>query len=602
MDSSLSALALPVVVSALGSAYLNAKLGITRDIKQLRYDRTYGKIIAQNIARVGNSNMSTLAYALKSADKTAEGLWFEGRSWTYGEWEQESDRIAILLQWVGVRAGSTVAIYMKNSPEMVFTVFAAAKLGAVVALLNPGTRGRTLIHCLKVSESKFMITAPDLRDAVAEVLKEADPLNLTCVCLNCDSLDTPGPESSETETCVVSNQRMAVFTSTSPADLSNPKKYFPLRTYSCLPLYHGTAFCIGLCYSIGASSTLCLARKFSRTNFWRDIVESRATRILYVGELCRYLLSEPPTSLEQSHSCHSAWGNGLQKDIWEEFKGRFNIPEIREFYRSADSLVKFDNWGAGAAGAGKIGWTGVLGRYMEDDKFIVRLDYDEEAPYRDPKTGHCVPAEIGEPGEAIARIRSPADYPNYFQNQEAIEKRLLKDVFRNGDLFQRSGDLIVQDSSGWVQFHDRIGDTFRWKGENVSAGEVRSYLCELPNVLDAIVYAVKLTGYDGQVGAAGITLRQHSPSTEAAFVNSLFEALRSKGVPSYAVPRLLRITAEITVNHTFKHAKDALKKRSWDPELTAQSDGDSLYWLDGEIYRQLDKESWIRIERAAARL
>lgn len=281
-----------------------------------------------------------------------------------------------------------------------------------------------------------------------------------------------------------------------PDDLNNPKRYFPLRTYSSLPLFHGTCLFAGMCYSAGTSGTFCLARKFSASRFSQELTESRATRTLYVGELCRYLLAAPPSKYDKAHKCIVAGGNGLQKDIWEKFKRRYNIPEIREVYRSTEGVTKFDNSGQGIAGAGKVGFSGPLGRYLEDVTYLVRYDHDKEDLYRDPKTGFCVLAKQGEPGEAIGRVRSMTFYSEYHQNPEATQLKLVKNVFRKGDLFQRSGDLLLRDTDGWVQFHDRIGDTFRWKGENVSAGEVRGFISEMPNVADAVVYGVKLQGYD----------------------------------------------------------------------------------------------------------
>lgn len=277
-------------------------------------------------------------------------------------------------------------------------------------------------------------------------------------------------------------------------DVNNPSKYYPLRTYSPLPLFHGTAFFTGLCYSVGNASTLCFRRKFSASQFWKDVHDSRATRILYIGELCRYLLATPASPYDRNHSCIVAGGNGLRGDIWEAFRRRFAVPEIREFYRSTEGVARFDNWGKGTWGAGKIGFSGPIRRFLEDEVFIAKYDPDTEMPYRDPQTGLCVKAELGEEGEAIGRVKNRGLLIEYVHNEEATEKKLLRDVFQKGDLFQRSGDLVVRDKAGWVKFQDRVGDTFRWKGENVSAGEVRDHICRIPGVHDAVVYGVKLSG------------------------------------------------------------------------------------------------------------
>lgn len=267
-----------------------------------------------------------------------------------------------------------------------------------------------------------------------------------------------------------------------------------MRTYSSLPLFHGTAFFAGLCYSVGNAGTLCLKRKFSASSFWKDVHESRATRILYIGELCRYLMATPPSPYDTNHNCIVATGNGLRGEIWERFRQRFSVPEIREFYRSTEGLAKFDNHGIGAWGVGKVGFAGPIRRLLEDDTFIVKYDVETEMPYRDPSTGFCVRARLGEEGEAIGRVRDRNLLTEY-HDPKATEEKLMRDVFEKGDLFQRTGDLLIQDHSGWVTFRDRVGDTFRWKGENVSAGEIRDLIAAVNGVHDAVVYGVRLNGY-----------------------------------------------------------------------------------------------------------
>lgn len=381
----------------------------------------------------------------------------------------------------------------------------------------------TFLHCLNVSNSKAIISTPDLSQFVcsdmphmafnissfndvssepAELLTTKDleqhsPSGLTpakraitdLVALIYTSGTTGKPKA-----CGIRNFMPLVTSNPQLGDLQNPSKYFPLRIYSPLPLFHGTAFFMGICYSVNHASTLCLRRKFSASQFWKDVHDSRATRILYIGELCRYLLSSKPTPYDRNHSCIVASGNGLRSEIWEPFRQRFGVPEIREFYRSTEGIAKFDNHGEGIMGAGKIGFRGPLRRFFEDDTLIVKYDPDTEMPYRDPKTGFCVPAALGEEGEAIGRVANRSLLIEYLHNEEATEKKLIRDVFKKGDLFQRAGDLVVCEPSGWVKFQDRVGDTFRWKGENVSAGEVRDHICRIPNVHDAVVFGVKLGG------------------------------------------------------------------------------------------------------------
>jgi acyl-CoA synthetase (AMP-forming)/AMP-acid ligase II len=292
----------------------------------------------------------------------------------------------------------------------------------------------------------------------------------------------------------VKNNRYAIVSVPVPQDSDNPKKYFPIRTFSCLPLFHATALFTGLLYSMGTNGTFCLARKFSASGFSRSLTDSKATRVLYVGELARYLLKAPPSPYDKAHPCKVASGNGLQKDVWLKFMERFGIEEIREFYRSTEGLAKFDNFSHGEIAAGKVGFQGPIAHYMTADTILVKYDSATEAPWRDPKTGFCARAKKGEPGEAIGLVMGMDFYPEYLNNQEANEKKLISNVFKKGDVWQRTGDLLVREPSGWIRFHDRSGDTYRWRGENVSAGEVRELISTLPGVQDVTVYGIKLDG------------------------------------------------------------------------------------------------------------
>lgn len=629
-EISAPSLAVASALTVAAGAYLNAKLAISTDLTTICNDRDWTKRLGQRIAELGDT--ATLYKMLERVVEVqgrgdSEALWFENKTWTYRQLKDLVDRLAALLHSRDIKTGDFVAVFNTNSPEMVVSIYALAKLGAVAALINNNLRDDTFMHCLNVSGSKFIISTPDLSQFVcvdlphialslgsfdgisvgaielvtAADLQQYSPTGLIPAKRSvrdlCVLIYTSGTTGNP-KACAIRNMMNMVTSNPLSTDVRNPAKYYPLRTYSSLPLFHGTAYFTGLCYSVGNAGTLCLRRKFSASQFWKDVHDSKATRILYIGELCRYLLATPPSPYDQDHACIVASGNGLRGEIWERFRQRFNVPEIREFYRSTEGVAKFDNHGVGAWGAGKIGFSGPIRRLLEEDVFIVKYDPDTEMPYRDPKTGFCVKAKLGEEGEAIGRVRDRTLLTEYLYNEEATEKKLLRDVFVKGDLYQRTGDLLVQDSSGWVKFQDRVGDTFRWKGENVSAGEIRDHICRIPGVHDAVVYGVKLSGYDGQAGAAGITLED--PAAEAEFMANLHRALKKKGVPSYAMPRLVRLTEKVATGVTFKQAKGELAKLGWDPRT--QTKGDKLYWLNGSTYQKLDEQSWASIESGRAKL
>ncbi|PYH96003.1 bifunctional fatty acid transporter and acyl-CoA synthetase [Aspergillus ellipticus CBS 707.79] len=627
-----SSIAIASALSAAAGAYLNAKFSLSGDLGSLYHERSWANRLGQRIAQLGDT--ATIYKMLERVVEveghgSRDALWFEQKTWTYSQLKDLVDRFAALLHSRNVQSGDFVGVFTTNSPEMVVTIYALNKLGAVAALINTNLRDDTFDHCLSVSGSKYIISTPDLSQFVrcevphlalnlssfdstpagtTEVITSADLQQFSHSGLapakrslsDLSALIYTSGTTGKPKACAIRNMQALVTSNPNTIDVNNPSKYYPLRTYSSLPLFHGTAYFTGICYSVGNAGTLCLRRKFSASQFWKDVRDSRATRILYIGELCRYLLSTPPSPYDKDHVCIVAGGNGLRGEIWERFRQRFGVPEIREFYRSTEGVAKFDNWGVGAWGAGKIGFAGPIKRLLEDDTYIVKYDTETEMPYRDPTTGFCVQAKLGEEGEAIGRVKTRGLLTEYLKNEDATEKKLLRDVFKKGDVFQRMGDLVVQDHDGWVRFQDRVGDTFRWKGENVSAGEIRDHICRIPSVHDAVVYGVKLSGYDGQAGAAGITLEDHSPAAQESVMASLYSELKKKGVPSYAFPRLVRLTEKVETGVTFKQAKGALTQKGWDPRT--DWGGDQLYWLNGTKYEKLDEQSWGSIEGGQAKL
>ncbi|CAH0035249.1 unnamed protein product [Clonostachys rhizophaga] len=633
-----AAIAASSVAAALfGAVYANNHYGVTYDINQLRHEKAFQKCLAQRIQALGGN--FSLHRMLELADREAEALWFEGRRWTFAEILLESTKLAALLQERGIVSGDTVAFMTSNSPEMIVALAAVSKLGAVPALINTALRNHTLQHCLDIVNAKLMICTPDLVAAIVEEgsttttppilslsLSSFPPLQLSPeTCANASitvvryedlvnvivcALTPPkrllkdvgvlvytSGTSGKPKAVAVKNFLLVLVSTTLPLDAKKPRTYLPLRTYSCLPLFHATALFTGVYYSAGISGSLCLARKFSASQFSNELVKSGATRMLYVGELCRYLLRAPNSPNDRAHKCIVAMGNGLSADVWRQFVQRFNILEVREIYRSTEGVAKFDNYTRLLSGAGKVGYAGPVKARAEDTTFLVKYDTESGALYRDPKTGFCVPAKADEPGEAIGRVRSKDLLNNYHNNEEATQAKLVSDVFEKGDLFQRTGDLLVRQSNGWIRFHDRTGDTFRWRGENVSASEVREHIEKLDSVKACSAYAVKLPGYDGQAGAAAITLVD--PSTEDSFTSTLFDRLQARGLALYQMPRLIRFRASIDTTATFKQSSAGMKTLSWDPE---ENQGDKVYWLNGNKYRQIDTTSWTDIKLGKARL
>jgi acyl-CoA synthetase (AMP-forming)/AMP-acid ligase II len=645
MASSMPAKAAGAAAATLvAAAGLNSYFGVSRDLAQLRSQKQQAKLMDAHISRCMTSPLqSTSLYTLLTlANPDADAIYFEGRSWTYAAMLREVSALALGFRELGVRDGDVVGVFMTNSPEMVFVVYALTKLGAVPAMMNSNLRDDTLLHCVQVGGSNLVVTTPDIAvHAASAASKVGSEILVTSLNLGsfqrgtgAKTIGFPYPSGDIVDDIVHPRKTMAdravfIFTSgttgkpkacsiknalimfvscPTSADCPNeylvsPKGHLPARIFSCMPIFHGTTFFTGLSFACGTSSCFCIARRFSASKFWTQVREARATRILYVGELCRFLLATPPGSDDRRHFVRTALGNGLQKDVWLAFQQRFGIDEIREFYRSTEGLVKYDNIHyrtQGQKGAGRVGFRGTLMRRWEKEQHIIKFDYDTEQPIRDPETGWCIVAERDEPGEAIAKLTNMATYSDYHNNKEATEKKFLRDVFEKGDVWQRSGDLLVVQNDGWVRFVDRIGDTYRWSGENVSAGEIRGFLSELEEVLDAVVVGKPLTGYDGQAGLATVTLSCSSAAEERRFMDGLYARLLARGVPHYAFPRLIAVTSEQSaVGATFKHDKFVVKAIDWSDTKDGRK-----YWLDNKNkrYLPLDGTSWGAIASGKAKL
>jgi fatty-acyl-CoA synthase len=327
-----------------------------------------------------------------------------------------------------------------------------------------------------------------------------------------------------------------------------------------------------------AGATLALARHFSASRFWKDVVEMRATAFQYVGEQCRYLLAQPESEFEHRHQVRLCVGNGLRPDIWEAFRDRFGIAHIVEFYGATEANVSLVNL------EDRVGSVGKPAPGMQ--VALVRYDPAREEHPRDA-AGHLVRCREGEVGELLGRISegftAAGRFEGYTQASES-EKKVLRNVFRDGDAWFRTGDLMRRDDHGHYHFVDRIGDTFRWKGENVSTQEVADVLDRFPAVELSAVYGVRLPGADGRVGMAALALRRGAELDGEGLYAHLDAAL-----PAYAMPAFVRVLASLDLTSTFKIRKVALREQGFDPTLAG---GDPLLYRDdaGRRYAPLTPE------------
>lgn len=330
--------------------------------------------------------------------------------------------------------------------------------------------------------------------------------------------------------------------------------------------------------------------------------------IQYVGETCRYLLAAPPQvdastgeNLDKKHNVRVAFGNGLRPDIWNRFKERFGIETIGEFYSATESPQASWNISSNDFSKGAIGRNGSLSSFILKFRVaIVAVNWETEQPSRSSKTGLCVRVPPGSPGELLFKV-DPADiekkFQGYFNDTKATEVKILRDVIAKGDAWFRTGDVVRWDHEGRWFFCDRIGDTFRWKSENVSTTEVSEALGHHPAILEANVYGVELPHHDGRAGCAAILLEADA---NKALLDEL-AAHASKTLPKYAIPVFLRLVREIQATGNNKQQKHLLRAQGVEPQKV-HVDGDKIFWLKGTSYVEFEQSDWEALEAGRTQL
>jgi acyl-CoA synthetase (AMP-forming)/AMP-acid ligase II len=360
--------------------------------------------------------------------------------------------------------------------------------------------------------------------------------------------------------------------------------------YAPLPLYHGESLFVGFAPAFRAGGAFASRRRFSAREFLDDVRRHEAVAFVYVGELCRYLVRQPPTPRDRDHRLRVAAGAGLRPDVWAAFQARFGIARIVEMYGATEGNVALQNVD------GPIGSVGRPHPMLADNVRLARFDPARGELVRDAE-GRCVPCADDQPGELLGRVVAGGagmEYDGYV-DRGASERKIVRDAFSPGDAWFRSGDLLRRDADGWYYFVDRIGDTFRWKGENVATQEVADVLNGAPGVTETSVYGVRVPGQDGRAGMAAVVLVDG-----ATFDGAAFWAHAEKNLPPYARPAFVRIVPEMDVTGTLKQRKNALADEGWDAERV----GDPLFVRDDRArrYVPLDAARVAAIRRGTLRL
>jgi fatty-acyl-CoA synthase len=566
--------------------------------------------IAKNPTRVFPVVLDDLAH--RFGDRPA--LISSRETFSYRMLSQRANRYARWALAQGIGRGETVCLLMPNRPEYMAIWLGVSAAGGVTALLNTNLSGPSLAYCIDLVAPKHLIAAAELMPALraAEPYLKSPPKVWTHgACAEADvridreieSFAAEPLRADERRPLTIEDKALYIYTSgtTGLPKAANINHYRLMlaafgfgavmdtkesdRMYDCLPMYHTAGGVVATGAMLVAGGSVVIREKFSAREFWDDVVRHECTLFQYIGELCRYLVNSTPSDNETMHRLRMCCGNGLRPDIWLDFKDRFRIPQILEFYAATEGNVNLFNFEGKPGAVGRIPWF-VAGRFPTA---VIRFDVETEQPVRDAR-GFCIACAANEIGETIGKIVNDPSAPSHrfegYASAAETDRKILRDVFEKGDAWFRTGDLMRKDEDGYFYFVDRIGDTFRWKGENVSTTEVAEVVSEFPDVQEANVYGVQIPGCDGRAGMAAIVC-------EGQCNLAALRAHIARRLPEYARPLFLRIRGEIEVTTTFKQKKIDLLRQGFDPDAT----GDPLYFNDPQsrAFVPLDRDLYQRI-------
>ena len=520
---------------------------------------------------------------------------------TYAQVNEWANRIAHHLIAQGLGKGDVVAVFIENRPELLVTILAVAKVGAVSALLNTSQTRDTLVHSLNLAAPAAIVVGEELVAAFLAVrervsIARARPWFVAdrdtyshpgiapkgFINLMTASIDSPGDNPVSTRQVFFDDPCFYIYTSGTTglpkavvfkhgrwmrSSASLGMIALDMRpddvVYCTLPLYHATGLCVCWGSAISGASGLAMRRKFSASQFWNDVRKYRATTLGYVGELCRYLVDQPRTGDDSKHAVSKMIGNGLRPGAWEEFKTRFGVRHICELYAASDGNIGFSNI---------LNFDNTVGFSLMSWELAV-YDHDSGAPIRQAN-GFMRKVGKGEQGLLLAKIDDKAPLDGYTDRQ-MTEKVVLHDVFVKGDRYFNTGDLLRNIGFGHAQFVDRLGDSYRWKGENVSTTEVENILLRHRQISEAVAYGVQIHDTHGRAGMAAITPAESLATLD--FTELL--AFARQHMPACAVPLFLRVKVKMQTTGTFKYQKTRLKDEAFDPHRTGV---DPIYaWLPG---------------------
>jgi acyl-CoA synthetase (AMP-forming)/AMP-acid ligase II len=629
-------------IASIG-AYANAKYGIWNDFAFI--GRFLG--LARYMSKVEKNDQVNIFYMFESQakDPKAANRTFlllppdaanpnQQTAWTYAEaYEMVLRYGAWLRDEYKIEKNEVVAMDFTNKPQFMWMWFALWSLGAIPAFINTNLRDKAFVHSVRVSTSRILFVDPSIREvlsdhAVSELAASNDGRGIETVILEEateQNIHTRTPYRAPNEARSgrkMKDSCLLIYTSgttglpkAAHVPWDKPRgaamgvsKILELgpddRFFSAMPLYHTSASLLCVCATVGIGCTYVMSPRFSPRTFMRQATATDATVMQYIGEMCRYLTVSPPTPYDRAHKLRIAFGNGLRQDVWQPFKDRFGLDTIIELYGATEGIGATVNVSRNDFSRGAIGRTSLISGMINNiGQALLKFDHEADEPLRDPTTGLCSRSAYNEPGEFVAKLDPKAikdKFLGYLGNEKATNSKILRDVFQKGDAWYRTGDLLRQDREGRLWFVDRIGDTYRWKGENVSTAEVSEALGSHPAVREANVYGVTLPSHDGRAGCAALLLRD-GQTLDDSLKHSLAAHAR-KQLPKYAVPLFLRmVKGELEITGTVKQTKVQLRNEGVDPEMVGE---DEVMWLpgSGKGYEPFGKKEWQALVGGQAKL
>lgn len=566
--------------------------------EQETYDRYVTK--AEEVWK--NENQSVGIYVEQLAnnfpDKTA--LFHEDRSWSWKQFNEEANRIANYFQNRGLKPENTIAVMMENSPEYFFITTGINKIQGISALVNINQRRQALVHSIKIVNAKYIIvdgeSLPSLLEVIEElsfkkddifILNSLDDIKNHGVDLQKQLKDVSLKNPSTTENSTMTDISFYIYTS---GTTGLPKAVIQENQsttwngvfygYSITqanandiilianPLYHSLSMCTAWGIAVYLGGTVVLRKKFSASNFWKDVEKYKITFTTYVGEIPRYLLNQPSSDLEKNHTLKKMLGLGLRKDIWLKFKERFQIEHIFEYYSSTEGygpIVNVDEV------------PGMIGRNNIQNHALVKADPETGELFKD-EHGFYLKCEPGDVGMSLMKILEIENFRKY-SNKEKTNERVILNVFEEGDAYFITGDLLQLHDDMWLSFADRFGDTFRWKGENVSTQEVENILSSHKSILMSAVYGIEIPNHEGKAGMAAIKLDPNmgfKPDEISRFVTEV--------LPKYSIPIFIRIRQQLELTGSKKIRKSNLRKEGFNlNEIT-----EPMYFWDSKISKYIE--------------